>query len=54
MNKQQFIKKYLALNEQDKTMLKTFYNDLVKGAIFLDTFKQSEQRLQWIKEAEQC
>ena len=53
MNKKQFIKKYLSLAPEDRQKVKTYYNDLMAGAVFVNTFETAEKRLLWIMEAEQ-
>ena len=52
MTKQQFIKKYNALSEQDKNAVKQYYNDLYNSALFIDTLTIAEKGLLWIMEAE--
>ena len=53
MNKKEFIKKYKTLSEQDKRTVKKYHEDMLKNAIFLDTFNIAERTLLWIHELEQ-
>lgn len=52
MTKQQFIKKYRTLSEQDKKTVKQYHEDMLKSAIFIETFETAEKCLLWIREAE--
>ena len=51
MTKREFLNKYRALSEQSKQEIKKYYEDLYKGAIFMETLELAEQRLLWIREA---
>ena len=51
MSKSEFLKKYRALSENEKQQIKNYYEDLFKGAIFIETLKLAEQRLLWMREA---
>ena len=48
MTKREFLNKYRALSEQSKQEIKKYYEDLYKGAIFMETLELAEQRLLWI------
>ena len=51
MTKSEFIKKYRALSDNEKQEIKQYYEELFKGAIFLETLEIAEQRLLWMQEA---
>lgn len=51
MTKSEFINKFKSLSPQEKKDVINYYNDILKSAIFIDTFEQAEQRLLWIREA---
>ena len=52
MTKAQFIKKYRTLSKQDKQTVKEYHENMLKNAIFIDTFNIAEKALLWIQEAE--
>ena len=51
MTKAEFMEKFSKLDNAQRKQLETYYNDLLKGAVFLDTFTEAEMRLMWINEA---
>lgn len=53
MTKAQFIKQYNKLSDSDKDKVKQFHEDMLKTAIFIDTYETAEKALLWIREAEQ-
>lgn len=53
MTKQQFIKAFKELSQEDKDKVKQFHEEQLKNAIFIDTFETAEKCLLWIREAEE-
>jgi hypothetical protein len=53
MTKQQFIKAFKKLSQEDKDKVKQFHEEQLKNAIFIDTFEIAEKCLLWIREAEE-
>lgn len=51
MNKQQFIKAYRKLSEQEKQATREYWESILKTAIFLSTYEKAEKYLLWIREA---
>lgn len=53
LTKKQFQKQYAALSQEDKNKVKQYHEDMLKSAIFIDTFETAEKCLLWIKEMEE-
>ena len=53
LTKKEFIKQYKQLTEADKKKVKQYHENMLKGAIFEDTFNTAEKCLLWIREAEE-
>lgn len=53
MTKQHFMDIWDVLSAERRKELKTYFEDLHKGAVFSETLNAAEQRLLWIKEYEE-
>lgn len=52
MTKKEFIKQFLKLSPENKQKVKQYHEDMLKGAIFIETYETAEKCLLWIQEAE--
>ena len=52
MKKHEFMNKYKALTAAERADVRNHWSDVYKGAVFVETMKEAERRLLWMKEAE--
>ena len=53
LTKRQFKKQFAALSQEDKNKVKQYHEDMLKSAIFIDTYEIAEKCLLWIREVEE-